>query len=251
MKKIKVTIWNEGTHERRDEAVQKVYPDTIGGALKSFIETMESVIEVRHVSLYDEEQGFTQELLDDTDVLVYWAHVSHAEVKDEYVNRIYERVLNGMGIVLLHSAHASKIFNKLCGTHTSYLRWREAAEKERVWNINPTHPIAKGLPDQFLIPHTEMYGEHFNIPKPDDIIFISWYEGGNVFRSGITYTRGAGKIFYFSPGHETFPIYYQKEVQQVIKNGIEWVAPAFEETAMLKNGAPCDNVPLEEIKSVR
>ena len=152
--------------------------------------------------------------------------MAHDKVDDAIVEKIYDRVLNGMGLILLHSAHYSKIFRKLMGT-TCSLRWRETEQdRERVWTIDYGHPIAQGLPDYFDLPHTEMYGEIFDIPKPDDIVFISWYAGGEVFRSGVTYQRGKGKIFYFSPGHETFPIYEDPNIQQILKNAAKWAAPA-------------------------
>lgn len=146
-------------------------------------------------------------------------------MQDEIVDRVQARILAGMGLIVLHSGHFSKIFRRMMGT-TCNLRWREVGEKERIWLTAPGHPIAKGLPEYFEIPHTEMYGERFEIPQPDTQVFISWFEGGNVFRSGCCYNRGAGKIFYFRPGHETFPIFYQKEIQQVLINAVAWAAPS-------------------------
>ena len=129
-----------------------------------------------------------------------------------------------MGLIVLHSAHFSKIFKRLMGT-TCNLKWREIGEKERVWVVNPAHPIADGLSDYFEIPHAEMYGEPFGIPEPDSLVFTSWFEGGEVFRSGCCWYRGRGKVFYFRPGHETYPIYYQPEIRQVIANAVKWAAP--------------------------
>ena len=60
----------------------------------------------------------------------------------------------------------------------------------------------------------------------DNLVFISWHPGGEVFRSGCCFVRG-GRIFYFQPGHETFPIYYQPEIQTVITNAVRWVAPTY------------------------
>ena len=151
--------------------------------------------------------------------------MAHHEVEDNIVNKVYNRVLEGMGLLVLHSAHASKIFNKLCGTNSSQLKWREVGEKERVWVIEPGHQIAEGLDEYIEVEKCEMYGERFNIPAPDTLLFISWFEGGEVCRSGCCYHRGNGKIFYFRPGHETYPIYYQEEIVKVLKNGIDWAAP--------------------------
>ena len=180
---------------------------------------------MRTATLDEPEHGLTAEVLADTDVLTWWGHMAHGEVKDEIVSRVHQRVLDGMGLIVLHSAHFSKIFKKLMGTSCD-LKWREIGEKERIWVVEPGHPIAAGLGEYFEIPHTEMYGERFDIPAPDTLVFISWYQGGEVFRSGCCFHRGKGKIFYFRPGHETFPIYYQPEVLRVITNAVRWAAPA-------------------------
>ena len=221
--KIRVTVWNEYLHELEDAAIGSVYPKGIHGAIGSFLEK-EDDIEVRLATLREEEHGLTVDVLEQTDVLIWWGHKAHDQVEDAVVERVYQRVLEGMGLIVLHSGHYSKIFRKLMGT-TCSLRWREAGEKERVWVIEPGHPIAQGLDHYFEIPQTEMYGERFDIPEPDTLVFISWYQGGEVFRSGCCYNRGRGKVFYFAPGHETHPIYYQKEVQQVITNAVRWARP--------------------------
>jgi trehalose utilization protein len=129
-----------------------------------------------------------------------------------------------MGFIALHSAHFAKPFKLLMGTSCT-LKWREVGEKERLWVVNPAHPIADGLPDQFVIEHEEMYGEPFGIPQPDSLVFVSWFAGGDVFRSGCCYYRDRGKVFYFRPGHETYPTYYQPEVRHVLANAVRWAAP--------------------------
>lgn len=220
---IKVTVWNEYFHETQDPAIAKVYPNGIHNCIADFLRTEDFI--VRTATLQQEENGLTEEVLNDTDVLIWWGHMAHEKVADEVVQRVYKRVLDGMGLIVLHSGHGSKIFQKLCGTDSGWLKWREAGEKEILWVIDPTHPIADGLEEKIVIPHEEMYGESFLIPQPDEIVFISWFQGGEVFRSGLTYRRGNGKIFYFRPGHEAFPVYYQKEIQQVIKNAVKWAAP--------------------------
>ena len=218
---IRLTIWNEGRHEKRDAPVAKIYPDGMDGAIAAGLKGRDFAIERR--SIDDPEQGLTQELLDRTDVLTWWGHVAHDEVKDEYIDRVQQRILAGMGLVVLHSGHHSKMFRRMMGTNCN-LAWRELPEGdlERVWVTNPNHPIAEGVPPFFEIPQSEMYGEPFDIPAADEIVFMSWYKGGEVFRSGLTFYRGLGRIFYFSPGHETFPIYHHPMVQHVIGNGIEW-----------------------------
>lgn len=221
--KINVTVWNEFRHEKVHESVRSVYPDGIHNTIASFLKAEEGM-NVCTATLDEPEHGLTDDVLDGTDVLVWWGHMAHQEVSDEVVQKVYRRVTEeGMGIVVLHSGHASKIFQKLCGTPSNLLSWRESGDLERVWVVNPAHPIAAGIDDFFEIPHTETYAEFFNIPQPDELIFLSWYSGGEVFRSGFTLTRGMGKVFYFSPGHETMPIYHQKEVQRVIANGVRHV----------------------------
>jgi len=220
---IRVTIWNEFRHEKIHEEVKKVYPNGIHNVIADFLKRQPG-IEVKTATLDEPEHGLTQEVLDNTDVLIWWGHMAHNEVRDEVVERVYNRILNGMGLIVLHSGHLSKIFRKLMGTSCN-LKWREAGEKERIWVVEPGHPIAEGLGEYFEIPHTEMYGERFDIPKPDELVFISWFKGGEVFRSGCCFYRGKGKIFYFRPGHETFPIYYQPEVQKVIYNAVKWATP--------------------------
>ena len=219
----RVTVWNEGRHEKKDPAIAKVYPGGIHGAIAKGLGARG--LTVRTATLDDSEQGLPAEILAQTDVLLWWGHMAHQEVSDAVVERVHQRVMAGMGLVVLHSAHKSKIFMKLMGTSCDLL-WRDIGEKERIWVVNPGHPIASSLNDNFVIPHEEMYGEHFEVPAPDEVVFISWFPGGEVFRSGCCYYRGNGKVFYFRPGHETFPTYFQPEVVQVIYNGILWAAPS-------------------------
>ena len=224
---LRVTIWNEYLHELEHAAVQANYPDGIHAVLSAALEKrLGESVTIRVATFEQAEHGLTYEVLAETDVLTWWGHAAHERVDDEIVERVYHRILNGMGLVALHSAHASKIFRKLMGT-TCMLRWREAAEKERVWLVDPSHPIVDGLTDEFFeIERSEMYGEHFDVPPPDELFAISWFEGGEVFRSGCTWRRGKGKIVYFSPGHETFPIYHNENVQRIIANAVRFAAPS-------------------------
>lgn len=218
----KVTVWNEYRHERQNEEVRKIYPEGIHGLLAKVLK--DAGYQVQTATLDQPEHGLSEEVLAETDCLLWWGHRAHGEVEDKIVDRVCQKVLEGMGLVVLHSGHFSKPFKKLMGTSCD-LKWRGAGEKERLWVVEPSHPIAKGLPEYFELPHEEMYGERFDIPKPDDLIFISWFPGGEVFRSGCTFTRGQGKIFYFAPGHETHPTYHDPTIQQVIKNAVAWAVP--------------------------
>lgn len=219
---IKVTVWNEFYHERSEESVRAVYPDGIHNTIAGFLKS--DNISVRTATLDQPECGLTQEVLDDTDVLIWWGHMKHGDVPDDVANRVADSVRKGMGMIFLHSAHHSKPFKLLMGT-TCNLCWREDGDFERIWVTDPAHPIAKGLGRYFELPHEETYAEPFDIPAPDRLVFTGWYEGGEVFRSGCCYIRGNGRIFYFQPGHETFPTFHNETVQHIIRNAVEWANP--------------------------
>lgn len=219
---IRVTVWNEYRHERNDQHVASIYPQGIHTTIATALE--KSGLNVRTATLDEPEHGLSEEVLAATDVLIWWGHQAHGEVRDEIVSRVQQRVLDGMGLIVLHSGHFSKIFKRLMGTSCD-LKWRESEDSERLWVVAPGHPIVEGLGEYIEIDSEEMYGEHFDIPAPETLVFISWFTGGEIFRSGCCYTRGAGKIFYFRPGHETLPTYHHPEVQQVIANAVRWAAP--------------------------
>ena len=220
---IRVTVWHEFRHEKTNAKVKAVYPDGMHNAIATGLRAAGGMT-VRTATLDEPEHGLSAEVLDTTDVLTWWGHMAHHEVRDDIVERVRQRVWAGMGLVVLHSAHFSKIFKALMGTSCD-LKWREADDREIIWFTAPGHPIVQGLSDHIIIPREEMYGEHFDIPEPDETVLISSFSGGEVFRSGVTYRRGAGKIFYFRPGHETYPAYHQKEVLQIIANAARWAAP--------------------------
>lgn len=242
--RIKVTIWNEFRHEKQHAAVKKLYPEGIHKKIGAGISAAD--LEIRYATLDEPEHGLTEEVVNSTDVMLWWGHCAHGEVADEIVRRVHKRVLEGMGLIVLHSGHFSKIFKAVTGT-TCSLKWRELAEKERLWNIEPSHPITQGIGDYFELPHTEMYGERFDIPQDGRVIFISWFEGGEVFRSGVTFERGHGKIFYFRPGHETYPIFYDKNVLRVIGNAVRWAKPVIFAEHTAPNCAPLEKVELKNL----
>ena len=224
MRKINVTIYNEFIHERSEERIAAIYPDGIHGAIADAIKGEPDIGDIVIATLENHVEVLTQECLDNTDVLFWWGHLNHDEVSDDVVKLVCRRVNEGMGLIVLHSGHMSKVFRSLLGT-TGSLRCRENDDKCIVWVIAQGHPIVEGLPAYFVVPKEEMYGEQFGIPEPDELIFISWFEGGEVFRSGCTFRRGAGNIFYFQNGHETQPVYYQDEVKLILKNATRWVCP--------------------------
>jgi trehalose utilization protein len=220
MNPIRVTVWNEFRHERSNDVVKAIYPNGIHTCISDFLKEQEDIT-VRTATLDEPEHGLSQDTLDRTDVLLWWGHMAHNEVSDEIIDRVCQRVLNGMGFIALHSAHYSKVFRKLMGTGCG-LKWREADDNERLWIVKPSHPIVKGLPEVIELEQEEMYGEFFDIPEPEELILVSWFKGGEIFRSGCTFTRGRGKIFYFRPGHETYPTYYNSNIQKIIINGVRW-----------------------------
>ncbi len=221
---MKILVWNEFAHEKKDESVHLLYPDGIHETIAAFLR--EEGHEVLTATLDDENCGLSEELLDTVDVLIWWGHMRHADVPDEIAALVQKKVLEGMGFVALHSAHHSKPFKLLMGT-TCHLTWREDGDYALVWAVKPSHPIAAGIDRYFKLEHEETYGEPFDIPEPDETVFISSYEGGEVFRSGCCFYRGNGRIFYFQPGHETYPTYHQSEVQKVIKNAVLWAKPTY------------------------
>jgi trehalose utilization protein len=218
-----ITIWNEFRHERTDPHVAAHYPHGMHATLAEGL--TRTGLAIRTATLDEAEQGLPETVLATTDVLIWWGHVAHDEVSDALVEHVHQRVLDGMGLIVLHSGHYSKIFRRLMGTSCS-LQWREADDHERLWVTAPGHPIVEGLGAYIDLEREEMYGEYFDIPQPETLVFVSWFTGGEVFRSGCCYTRGYGRIFYFRPGHESFPTYHHPEVQRVIANAVRWAAPA-------------------------
>lgn len=242
---LSVIVWNEYRHERENEAIAAIYPQgmhhTIAEALRSTPAKGRGAqpIDVGTATLDEPDHGLSPERLDACDVLVWWGHKAHHAVSDALVDQIQRRVLEGMGLIVLHSGHFSKIFRRLMGTNCS-LKWREADETERLWVVEPSHPIAAGLPEHFELPYEEMYGERFDIPAPDELVFLSWFEGGEVFRSGCCWQRGHGRVFYFRPGHEAYPTYHDAHIQQVLANAVQWAAPRIQRTDDCPNTAPLE-----------
>ena len=220
---INVIVWNENIHEIENEEVKKIYPNGIHGCIKNFL-SEDNNLNISTATLDEENNGLNKEKLQKCDVLIWWGHKAHSKVLDSTVDLVQRRVLEGMGLIILHSAHHSKIFKKLMGTNCN-LTWREYGEKERLWICNPGHPICYDLEPYFELEMEEMYGEPFQVPSPDETLFTSWFEGGETFRSGLIYKRGNGQIFYFRPGHEAYPTYHDKNIQKVIKNSIYFIKP--------------------------
>ena len=236
---MRVTVWNEFLHETRgDPTVVAHYPDGMHAVIAEGLRSqLGDDVDVRTATLREPEHGLTEEVLAETDVLLWWAHMGHDEVSDEVVDRVHRHVIEGMGILVLHSGHFSKIFKRLMGTSCS-LKWRNEGDRELVWTVNPMHPIAEGVPNPIVIPAQEMYGEYFDIPTPDELIFISSFSGGEVFRGGVTYRRGLGRVFYFSPGDQEYPVYHHPDVQRVLANAVRWAVPTVSRTHLPANHHP-------------
>ena len=225
---MRVVVWDEKLHEK-EERVREVYPNGIAAKIAAGIKKELAYVDDFEVVCLNsdmEEFGLTEETLNETDVLVFWAHRSHNAFTDEIVERIYNRVMKGMGLIVLHSAHLSKVFKRLMGTSCT-LKYR-FGDYARIWTTTPSHPIARGIPEYFDLDEEEMYGEFFDVPKPDDVVFTTWFSGGNLFRGGCTWQRGYGKVFYFHPGHDTNSAYYNSTVLKVIANAVLWAAPTKE-----------------------
>ena len=242
-----VTVWNEYRHERDSDVVAEIYPDGIHAVIAEALES--AGFETQTATLDEPEHGLTEDVLDSTDVLTWWGHAAHDEVRDEIVDRVHQHVLDGMGLLVLHSGHYSKIFKRLMGTACS-LKWREAAETERLWVVDPSHPIADGVNEYIELEAAEMYGERFDIPAPETLVFTSWFEGGEVFRSGCCYRRGNGRVFYFRPGHETYPVYHNEAIQQVLINAVGWAAPGEGPTPTFGNADPIEEIDLSDDRTV-
>ena len=219
---IAVTVWNEGIHDRENEETQAIYPDGIGAALADCFAAED--FSTRVVELEDPEHGLTEEVLAATDVLVWWGHAAHDAVDDAVADRVVRAVHDGMGYIALHSSHHAKPFMRLLGTDCDE-KFRVDDERQRIWVADPGHPIANGLPEAIVIEESEMYGEPHNVPHPEATVLISWFEGGEVFRSGCCWRRQRGRIFYFSPGHETYPIFHHEEVGRILRNAARWANP--------------------------
>lgn len=237
---IRAVVWGENVHEQTNEIVAGLYPDGIHGAIAKTLNAADGITATT-ATLQDPEHGLTAGRLAQTDVLLWWGHAAHGDVSDEVVERVVEAVWSGMGLIVLHSGHFAKVFTRLMGSACN-LTWREAGERERLWVTSRNHPIAAGLPDHFELENEEMYGEPFGVPEPLETVFISWFEGGEVFRSGLTYKRGAGNVFYFRPGHETYPTYYDPNIQRVLQNAVRWAHNSAPRVIGV-NDAP--NVPVE------
>ena len=237
---IRVTVWNEYRHEKRNEQIAGLYPDGMHAAIAGHLGAQPD-LEARTATLDEPDHGLTDDVLAATDVLTWWGHMAHGEVRDEIVDKVVARVLGGMGLIVLHSGHYSKPFRRLMGT-TCSLKWREIGEKERLWVVEPGHPIARGLGEYIEIEHTEMYGERFDIPAPDTLVLVSWFAGGELFRSGCCYHRGKGKVFYFRPGHETYPIYRHPDVLTVLANACRWAAPTAGPDVVFGNVKPLEDI---------
>lgn len=219
---INTIVWGENVHEQSNKAVADLYPDGMHHCIAAALNT-DRAISATTATLQEPEHGLPAARLAETDVLVWWGHAAHAEVNDAVVERVVEHVWAGMGLILLHSSHFAKVFKRLMGTPCN-LTWREAGERERLWVTSRSHPIAHGLPTFFELENEEMYGEPFAVPEPLETVFISWFQGGEVFRSGLTYRRGAGNVFYFRPGHETYPTYHDDNVKTVLRNAVHWAS---------------------------
>ena len=240
---IQAVVWGENVHEQTNKVVSDLYPKGMHGCIADALNS-DPAITATTATLQEADHGLPAHRLAQTDVLLWWGHAAHGQVDDAVVDRVAEQVWAGMGLIVLHSGHFSKIFKRLMGTPCN-LTWREAGERERLWLTSRNHQIAAGLPDHFELENEEMYGEPFGIPDPLETVFISWFQGGEVFRSGVTYKRGAGNVFYFRPGHETYPTYHDANIQTVLRNAVKW---AHNPAKRIADPTAAPNVPVAEAR---
>ena len=220
---IRVLVWSEFT-ESND-----VYPQGIHGEIAGYLNTDPNII-ARTTELADEDCGVGEKILGDTDVLFWWGHEKHELVDDDAVERVVRKVREeGMGFVSLHSSLTSKPFIALMGTSCKIGSFRVDGEMERVHVVAPHHPIADGVRD-FVITETEMYGEPFDVPNPKEVIFESVFQDNPLYSTttwrfcGCTWDVWDGRVFYFRPGHETYAIYRDENIQRILLNASYWAA---------------------------
>lgn len=217
-----VVVWSEGT------APKEVYPNDINGAIAEGLKELKGW-EVVVANLSDPNQGLPDELLNRADVLIWWGHQRHDQVKDPLVSKIVKRVKeDGMGFISLHSSHFAKPNKALMGTACSWGAYVGDSTTLKVTVKDPGHPIAKGV-KEFTIVHNERYSDPYAVPTPQSVVFegIATLKDGKVDPSqqGFTWQIGKGKMFYFQPGHETNPVFYDANVGRIMINAVQWAAP--------------------------
>ncbi|MFH1372026.1 MAG: ThuA domain-containing protein [Planctomycetota bacterium] len=217
-----VVVWSEGT------APKNVYPNDICGAIAEGLKELKDwdVVEAR---LSDPNQGLPDELLNRADVLIWWGHKKHNQVRDGLVDKIVSRVKDeGMGFISLHSSHFARPNIKLMGTPCSWKEYLGDSNTLKITVKDPNHPIARGVED-FTIYHDERYSEPYAVPQPLAVVFEGTYTldngGTDTSRQGLTWEIGKGRVFYFQPGHETNPVFFDPNIRRIISNAVEWAAP--------------------------
>jgi trehalose utilization protein len=233
-----VVVWSEGT------APKAQYPNDINGAVAEGLKCLDGW-EVVTANLSDPEQGLPDSLLNRADVLVWWGHKKHGDVKTELVQKIVKRVQeDGMGFIALQSAHFSKPNIALMSIGKTKQELLDAVKPKgrvgawgayvndctdlKVTTLAKDHPIAKGVPAEFNIVHTERYDNPYAVPTPEQVIFDGVYtkaDGGKVpSQLGFVWTIGKGKMFYLQIGHETCPVYFDPTIRKIMANAVVWAA---------------------------
>lgn len=212
---LRVHVWCEGT------APRAVYPNDVDGAVADHLGKLPT-LQVRRGRLADPSAGLAEDVLDATDVLLWWGHLRHDDVPNDRAEAVVRRVREGkLGLIALHSSCTSKPFKGLMGMACEPGGWREDGRPEHVKIVAPDHPIARGV-TPFTIPRSDMFAEPFEVPAPESVVLVSNWDNGETVRSGLTWTVGKGRVAFLRTGHDAFPVLFHPSVRQIIANATLW-----------------------------
>lgn len=221
-----VVVWSEGT------APKEIYPNDINGAIAEGLKASPLMKDwdVVIAGIDDPDQRISDELLKKTDVLIWWGHKKHGDVKDALVDKIEKRVKEeGMGFIALHSAHFAKPNKRIMGTPCTFAAY-VCDNKENVVSVAmPNHPICKGVAKTFTVANDERYSDPYAVPTPDAVPLTAIQVRNDGTKEeakmGFCWTVGKARMFYLQMGHETNPIYFDPEIRKVMANAVLWAAP--------------------------
>ena len=233
---LRVTVWNEGVHDKRDRKVMDIYPEGMGKAIAGYLAEQPGIASVRVAELGDKGQGLTDTILAKTDVMTWWGHCAHDQVTDENAAKVKQCVLEGMG----WSSHSA------ISPRCSRASWAPAATSNGAKSARRTslggrlaHPIAEAS-EYFSCPIPKCMANISTSFQPDQLVFISWFEGGGCSQR-VLLAHGRGRSSTSVPATKP-PIYHNETVLRVIYNGIRWAAPSGLKKLVRGNVQPLENV---------